>query len=467
MKLSIRLIAVTVGAMHLLAPVSSALAVTPPGGWGPGQCLLPTPYCAYTSGSSGVPKPDTTCIPAANSTGFPNGPPSPNPQIQGSLNDGAHCGVNRATLQVCGGYLTRNPSCTGDVSVCNPYDPLGNCCDSFLADCGGGGPGGDPCWGALGNDCGDLAPGHASNKAAEAELSRVAGQDLPPAIRTFVAQLAGFKSVHLKARVLMAENPNPLSSGLPSTTGASSFTEYEYWESGGRYRIHTYIDPKMGFQEITDIAFDGRQHQLVIREGRDLRLTLTPRDDRSVLIPIPNPLFLPLAFLSPYDDKVCLFCELRLADFALLNLAIANHTHQGNNSAGLGPKATELEGGVNSDKQTRYKAEFDGSSQVTSIRWVTADGGKLSEMEFHDYQAATGARFTFPRRIQLARSFDQAKEPWIVLKYVVDELEFDQPIAESLFTIPRDAMDTVVDSSNRFLKFRRTDRKDFCAFPPS
>lgn len=442
----------------------SASAQTPPGGFGPGDCLLPTPFCSYTKNAQGLPIPDQNCIPAFNSLGFPTGAPSPKPDSQGSPNDGARCGVNKQTSKLCGGYLSRTPSCTGDASVCNPYDPLATCCDPFLVTCGGGG--GDPCAGSPSGDCSDLAPGHASSKAAEAELTRAAGQDLPVAIRTLVAQLAGFKSVHLKARVLIAESSNPLSSGVQSVTGASFLTAYEYWESGGHYRIHTYIDPKMGFQEITGVAFDGRLHQLVTQEGRDLRLTLTPQDDRSVFIPIANPLFLPLAFLSPSDENRCLFCELRLADFAVLNLSLHDHG-TGKGATSSGAQESDVRGGVNSNKQTRYQAEFDDSARVKRILWVTADGGKLSEMEFHDYRTATGARFAYPRAIQVARSLDQAKEPWIVFKYVVDELEFDQPIAESQFTISQDSMDTVVDSSNRFLKFRRSDRKDFCAFPPS
>jgi hypothetical protein len=183
----------------------------------------------------------------------------------------------------------------------------------------------------------------------------------------------------------------------------------------------------------------------------------------AAIIPIANPLFLPLAFLSPYDEHQCLFCELRLVDFALINAGMTNKA-KGKETVRLG--ATELRGGSSSEKQTRYQVEFDDSSRVTKIRWIADDGSKLSEMELHDYRVVTGASFTSPRAIQLARSLDLAKEPWITLRYVIDELEFDQPIADSVFSIPRETMDTVVDSSNRFLKFRGTDRKDFCAFLP-
>jgi hypothetical protein len=247
-----------------------------------------------------------TCVwgsPAAYSQGTA---PNPGP-IQ--------CRVPTLVCSYQSDYITKQGT-SGDSSgpiTCNPFDPSGDCCDPFFVDCGGGG-GGDPCWGALGNDCAISAPSQPlhSVKAAEARLRSLPTHSMPLSAKLLMQQLARLGSVHMKSRVLMWEAEGE--GKAPRT----SITEYEYWESGARYRIHTYVDPKMGFLDITDLAFDGSQYQQLQRMGQDLFLAKGSDDERMIPLPIDNPLFLPLAFLSPQDEQKCALCELRLSDLRLL-----------------------------------------------------------------------------------------------------------------------------------------------------
>ena len=434
--------------------------VTPPGGWGPGNCVLTTPVCAYTKTSKGVPIPDTSCLGSPVNSGYANGPASPNPETQGVLNDGPHCGASKTTLQPCGDYLTKTPGCTGDLSICDPVsDPSCSFCDPSFQDCNGGGspdPGCDPENPCLDSDQGTQAAVHAA-------LGRIAAQGVPQAIRGAIRQLAGFGSVHLKARVLLSEAPNVLPLNLAGTTGTSTFTELEYWEQGNRYRSHTFVDPKMGLVQVTDTAFDGRQYQQVMQEGQGSRLSLTPWDDRSEFLPVANPLFLPFAFLSPQDDTSCALCALRLADFAFLESQLA--LRPDGKGGGAPVAAFAMAGGLSGGRKTSHRIELDETGRVSRLRTISDSGSTLADVRFYDYQTAAGTRFFFPRKIELAKSLDGAKSPWLNIRYVIDQLDFNQPIDVSRFTIPVDAMDTVVDSKKGFLKWKRVDRKEFCSFP--
>lgn len=57
-------------------------------------------------------------------------------------------------------------------------------------------------------------------------------------------------------------------------------------------------------------------------------------------------------------------------------------------------------------------------------------------MRFHDYQAAAGTKFMYRREIELTKSLDGAEEPWLDVRYVIDQLDFNQPIDPSQFTFP-------------------------------
>jgi hypothetical protein len=176
---------------------------------------------------------------------------------------------------------------------------------------------------------------------------------------------------------------------------------------------------------------------------------------------VANPLFLPFAFLSPQDDSTCALCALRLADFAFLESQLA--LRPTSKSDGAPAASFVMAGGLSGGRKTSHRIELDEAGRVSRLRTISDSGSTLAEVRFYDYQTAAGTKFVFPRKIELAKSLDGAKSPWLNIRYVIDQLDFNQPIDVSRFTIPVDAMDTVVDSRKGFLKWKRVDRKEFCS----
>jgi hypothetical protein len=428
------------------SPVGYAQIVPNPG---PIVCKVPTPVCAYQSNGA----PDLSCVKNVTSLTVPNGSLDPTGNYGGQYNDGSACGTNRSTHKPCGDYITKQGTCgdsSGPPVSCNPFDPDSDCCDPFLVDCGGGG--GDPCWGALGGDCGDSAPLQPlhSVKAAEARLRSLPTQGMPASAKRLVQQLAALGSVHMKSRVLMWE------AGENGKAPRTSITEYEYWESGPRYRIHTYVDPKMGFHDITDIAFDGSHYQQLQRLGQDLFLAKSSADERMIPLPIDNPLVLPLAFLSPQDEQQCALCELRLSDLRVLAQLTAQPSPKisapGSSDATKEAKgwAYEVAGGKSFGQDTVYRVAMDAAGRlIQHIQLVTKAGAVLTDITLDKYNAVEGSNIELPRRIEVSRSTDQEAEPWLILKFVVDQVEFNKPLDAATFVIPESAAALVWDGDLR------------------
>lgn len=416
---------------------------------GPIVCKVPTAFCSYQS--NGLP--NLNCVKNGTSLMVPNGALDPTGNYGGEYNDGTACGTDKNTHKPCGDYISRQGTC-GDSSgpiTCNPFDPTGDCCDPSMVDCGGGG-GIGPCEGALGNDCGDSAsiePLH-SVKAAEARMRALPTEGMPLSAKRLMQQLAHLASVHIKSRVLMWEAEED---GKASRT---SITEYEYWESGTRYRIHTYVDPKMGFLDFEDLAFDGSHYQQLQRMGQDLFLIKSSDDERMIPVPIDNPLFLPLAFLSPQDEQKCALCELRLSDLHLLAQLTAQSSPTivapGSSEATKDVQkwAYEIAGGRSFGQDTVYRVALDAAGRlIRHIQLVTKAGAVLTDITLDKYSEVEGSGIEFPRRIEVKRSVDQGAKPWLILRYVVDHVEVNKPLDAATFVIPEAAVALVWDGDLR------------------
>lgn len=87
-------------------------------------------------------------------------------------------------------------------------------------------------------------------------------------------------------------------------------TDLEFWGNGVNYRYQSrmpFANKEMEF----DITFNGTNYGIRNVKGK----TLNVSTNDSAILPISyNPLFLPVAFLSPEDDS-CQGCQLKLADF--------------------------------------------------------------------------------------------------------------------------------------------------------
>ncbi|HEY8020428.1 MAG TPA: hypothetical protein VIH93_04980, partial [Thermoanaerobaculia bacterium] len=197
----------------------------------------------------------------------------------------------------------------------------------------------------------------------------------------------------------------------------------------------------------------------------DRTLSITAQDARMVPIGVRNPLFLPLAFLRPSDQDRCVLCELRLADVAAI--ASMRGKKVATKAASLAPgEHVALRGGRTYDSSTRFELRLDKSARVTSIRQLTSEGKELDVTELSDYRPVNGAQFDFPRVIDFKRSEPQATAPWLVVRYVIDQLDVNQPIEDSAFVIPYDTVSKVWDSDAAvWRKYRGFNTEGFCKKP--
>jgi hypothetical protein len=169
--------------------------------------------------------------------------------------------------------------------------------------------------------------------------------------------------------------------------------------------------------------------------------------------------------LSPRDDASCALCALRLADFAFLKSQLDLQGGAKRAALNAGARTIDLPGGLSGGKKTQYRAELDEAGRIIRLRTFSEAGSTLADVHFYDYQVTADTKFAFPRKIEMTKSLDGSKEPWLDIRYVIDQLDFNQPIDLSQFTIPWDTMDTVDDYKKGFLKWKKTDRKEFCSFP--
>jgi hypothetical protein len=151
------------------------------------------------------------------------------------------------------------------------------------------------------------------NLAAETQLIRERFQtaalgELPPELAAFWRGLASLSSLHFRASVEVAKFTLSPASG--PTTGAGF---YEYWEQGSLYRVVARVGPEaLGLTTISEMAFDGQRFAMLERDSG--LVIFSAHDKRFYAIPMRNPLLLPLAFASAFNDTACPRCESRLAD---------------------------------------------------------------------------------------------------------------------------------------------------------
>ena len=224
-----------------------------------------------------------------------------------------------------------------------------------------------------------------------------------------------------------------------------SLTPYEFWAKGNMYRIHTAIDPRLDISNVTDLAFDGRQHQMVMPFEAQTLLSLKSGDTRLEPIVMSNPAFLPLSFLSAKDDQKCPACELRLGDLQqLAGLRSAAKTQPLRDST----NPLRIPGGGRAGDKASFEVSLDDAGRVVKIRHLAERGTVLDTVDFADYRAVAGAGFSFPMRIIESRNNEQGA-PWLTTKYVVDQIEVNGAIEDAAFQIPRDRIDEVYDSDTK------------------
>jgi hypothetical protein len=113
---------------------------------------------------------------------------------------------------------------------------------------------------------------------------------------------AEINSVHIAADAKIALY------GSKFTVGLGSF---EYWAQGNRYRYSCRTDKSLKLATDLDVAYNGERFQFLdLRAGT---LSYRSLDEVRSTAALPNPLFLPVEYLSKEDDD-CVLCRLRLSD---------------------------------------------------------------------------------------------------------------------------------------------------------
>src|SRR6266567_8813613 len=87
--------------------------------------------------------------------------------------------------------------------------------------------------------------------------------------------------------------------------------EFEFWAAADRYRVRCVTSRQLGLASDLEIAFDGDRWQMFEHEHG--LLALKKGDNPMMVLALPNPLFLPLDFLSLQTDT-CPICAVRLTD---------------------------------------------------------------------------------------------------------------------------------------------------------
>lgn len=234
----------------------------------------------------------------------------------------------------------------------------------------------------------------------------------------------------------------------PERSGDGTF---EYATSGSKYRVRVTIDPLLGFASGIDSAYDGDSYQLLVLD--DLRLSLWRDDPGRIPAPLPNPLFLPVAFLGAQDDA-CSPCELSTS--AVLDekrWAARVGMARGLAAKSGGDLELLLPGGTLQGAAYYFRVIVAPKREIVQrIELVRPDGHVISTLDLNDYRRPTGSAVLFPHHIVLTGWNDKGQRS-ASIHYMIKNLQVNPTLDASRFTISRDQAKVIIDETNHtFLK---------------
>lgn len=252
------------------------------------------------------------------------------------------------------------------------------------------------------------------------------------------------KSVHLAADVKLTMY------GSDFRTGSGT---YEYWAEGDRYRIKSRTDKHLGLKSDSDAAYDGKRYYFL--DSRLKILSYQQKDVPKTFAALPNPLFLPVDYLSNNDDE-CVLCASRLSDFKTENVRVSNRIKslsvksERRDDTGELVRDIEMPGGKaeNQDFHLALRMLEVDEERVRPlhIKRLTPSGRMLSSLSFTDF--THNALGDFPRAITV-RAFDEQGGLALQAEFIVRTLEVNEPIADNTFSISFDEAETVWDSDRK------------------
>jgi hypothetical protein len=346
------------------------------------------------------------------------------PNTDSGWNPGGACGTRSCMMLFrcpCGQYLSQ--------SVCDSAVDVGGC------DCGMG----VPCMYSVGKLNEMLDPGKSVARLADDRVSG-AGLYLPPGVRPELTTNHGAVLRRLQSLFMdlgSVEVTAAVWIRLAERTGDGTF---EYSAAKESYRIVATAPPQLGLASGIEAAFDGAQHQLLYID--ESRLSLSQADPGQIPSPYSNPFFLPVAFLSPEDDR-CYGCELDLesATQAALwkaRIAAARET----DASGV----TFLLPGGQLDGQPYYFRVTPVVKQdlIAKIEFVRANGRAFRRLDLSHYDTVSGSKSLFPRHLALLSLGDDG-QVLAEIHFRITSLRANPQIDPKTFHIPLEKARIVID----------------------
>lgn len=253
------------------------------------------------------------------------------------------------------------------------------------------------------------------------------------------------KSVHLVADVKLTLY------GTDFRTGSGT---YEYWAEGDRYKIKSRTDKHLGLKSDSDAAYDGKRYYFF--DPKLKLLSYQQKDIPKTFAALPNPLFLPVDYLSDNDDD-CLLCAPRLSDFKTENVRVSSRlkslsvkSERRDDNTGELVRDIEMPGGKTGGQAIHLALRMlevnEERVRPLHIKRVMPDGKLISSLSFADFtQNALG---DFPRTITV-RAFDEKGELALQAEFIVRTIEVNEPMANNVFAISFDEAETVWDSDGK------------------
>ncbi len=247
-----------------------------------------------------------------------------------------------------------------------------------------------------------------------------AAQDAAGALDALRQACRSMSSVHMLAEATLDLS----SASAPRRIGKGSF---EYWAEGDRYRLKCTTDPRLGLAQDLEYSFDGAEFRML---GRASGVISRQRGDVAALpTALPNPLFLPVAFLSDESDA-CDACVLSLEQAREERRWDARLGSLADRTSGRQPTATMRLPLMKEGLPSTFRVVTNGY-RLERIEHVRPDGRPVTSTALR-YAASEDA---LPRWISLVAFAQDGRTPEARVEYVITTLEANRPIPPAVFRI--------------------------------
>jgi hypothetical protein len=261
----------------------------------------------------------------------------------------------------------------------------------------------------------------------------------PESVKDLKARYGKIKTIHLVSHAKVSGEFQP-------GHRASGVLAFEYWaDRQGHYRAKCFSSPELGLVNDMDIAFDGNNWQLLTMN--DSALILQRESSTQMPVACPNPLFLPLDFLSPASDD-CRGCFLKLSDFESDGGPSTGHGGALGKSAAT--ETFRIEGPVVEGKRRNYEVTMKRAGAVmvpSSVRRLDRDGAAVADIEVVESLVADPAVGPLPIRMTGSSSEVEGDEQTSMAgTWTIEKLEVNRPIDPAVFTLNSNLARTIYDN---------------------